>query len=231
MQILTVLIRVWLYLRNMPLHRNGLKASTRKFSSSRREEYAEATKQAIIEAARRLFSEQGYFATKVDEIAVRARVAPATVYAVAGGKQGLLRTMIETWAAAPIIATAQDGIEDQDNPAVILSLVASSCRRIREEFGDIMRVMLSTAPHDREVAESLAMATARYRQAFLPIGRRLLALGGLRNGMDVDQAVDILWFYFGYSALFCLRDENGWSYDRAELWLRQEATRALLEPR
>ena len=51
---------------------------------SRREEYAEATRQAIVGAARRLFSERGYFATKVDDIAALARVAPATVYAVSG---------------------------------------------------------------------------------------------------------------------------------------------------
>ncbi len=212
----------------MPQHRDKPKSNTRKVNGSRREEYAETTKQAIIEAARYLFSEHGYFATKVDEIAVLARVAPATVYAVAGGKQGLLRTMIETWTTAPVIATPLESIENLDDPAAILGLVAAGCRCVREEFGDIMRVMLSTAPHDREVSESLVMATARYREAFLPIGRRLLATGGLRDGMDVAEAVDILWFYFGYSALFCLCDENGWSYERAEIWLRQEATRALL---
>lgn len=41
----------------------------------RRAEYAEQTRQAILEAARELFVEQGYFATKVDEIARTARVA------------------------------------------------------------------------------------------------------------------------------------------------------------
>src|SRR5216683_2194712 len=49
-----------------------------------------ATRQAIVGAARQLFSERGYFATKVDDVAALARVAPATVYAVSGGKQGLL---------------------------------------------------------------------------------------------------------------------------------------------
>jgi AcrR family transcriptional regulator len=53
---------------------------------TRRAEYAHATCQAILCEARRLFSERGYFATKVDEIASGARVAPATVYAVWGGK-------------------------------------------------------------------------------------------------------------------------------------------------
>ena len=66
---------------------------------------------------------------------------------------------------------------------------------MREEFGDIIRVMLATAPHDAEVAKELASATATYRKAFLPISRRLLNLGTLRPGVSVDHAVDVLWFY------------------------------------
>ena len=46
---------------------------------TRRQEYAQATRQAILDAARKLFAERGYFATKVDDIAAEARVAPATV--------------------------------------------------------------------------------------------------------------------------------------------------------
>jgi AcrR family transcriptional regulator len=53
--------------------------------TSRRAEYAEATRKAIADAARQLFCQRGYFATKVDDIANQARVAPATVYAVLGG--------------------------------------------------------------------------------------------------------------------------------------------------
>src|ERR1700749_2119126 len=82
----------------------NLMASARVAGVSRREEYAEATRQAILRAARQLFSEQGYFATKVDEIAVLARVAPATVYMVSGGKHGLLRTLMETGMTDPIVA-------------------------------------------------------------------------------------------------------------------------------
>jgi AcrR family transcriptional regulator len=198
---------------------------------SRREEYAEATRQAIVEAARRLFAEHGYFCTKVDEIAALARVSPATVYAVSGGKHGLLCTLMESWTTAPIVAATIGSIEELDDPAAILRLLAATCRRMREEFGDIMRVLLATAPHDRPVSESLATATARYRQAFVPIAQRLADLGALHEGLDVNQAVDVLWFYFGYSALFTLHDENGWSYERAEQWLCDEARRALLRSR
>jgi AcrR family transcriptional regulator len=195
---------------------------------SRREEYAEATRCAIVAAARRLFSERGYFATKVDDIAASARVAPATVYAVSGGKQGLLRTLMETAITDPIVQTTIGRVEELDDPAAILSLVSATVRNMREESGDVMRMLLNTAPHDKAVFESLAIATTRYRSAFVPIARRLMDLGALREDLELTDAVDVFWFYFGYSGLFTLRDDNGWSFERAEHWLCREASRALL---
>ena len=194
----------------------------------RREEYAATTRRAIVDAARQLFTEQGYFSTTVDEIATAARVSPATIYAVSGGKHGLLQTLMETWIHAPIVEATLSDINQLDDPRAIIGVVAAACRSMREDFGDIMRVMLATAPHDKAVAESLATATAAYREAFVPIGRRLSDLGALRNELNVQGAVDVLWFYFGYSALFTLHDDNGWTYERAEQWLSAEASRALL---
>jgi AcrR family transcriptional regulator len=211
------------------VNRNNSTAGARSRQGlRRREEYAQATRQAIIDAARRLFCERGYFSTKVDEIAALARVAPATVYAVSGGKHGLLNTLIEIWAAAPIVATTIKSIEAMDDPTAILRTVAATGRQIREEFGDIIRVAVTTAPHDQAAFQSLAAATAQYRQAFAPIAQRLLNLGALHNEMDVNQAVDIFWFYFGYAALFTLHDDNGWSWERAEEWLCDQANCALL---
>ena len=116
---------------------------------SRRAEYAEATRQAIVGAARRLFSERGYFATKVDDIAALARVAPATVYAVSGGKQGLLRTLTETATTDPAVEATVGSIEKLDDPSAILRLVAATVRSMREQFGDVVRVLINTAPHDK----------------------------------------------------------------------------------
>ncbi len=196
----------------------------------RREEYALATRQAILKAARRLFSERGYFSTKVEDIAAAARVAPVTVYSVSGGKSGLLQTLIDIWTTAPIVAATIGAIEETNDPAAVIRIVAAACRNMREEFGDLMRMVLATAPHDKSAARSLSVATARYRKAFVPIAQRLVDLGALRDGLDVDQAVDIFWFYFGYAGLFTLHDDNGWSFERAEQWLCEQASRALLRP-
>jgi AcrR family transcriptional regulator len=196
---------------------------------SRRQEYAEATRQAILDAARKLFSQQGYFATTVNEIAGLARVAAATVYAVSGGKQGLLHTLMDIWTTAPIVEVTVRSIEELDDPAAAIELCAATCRSMREDCHDIIRVILNTAPHDPEVADTLAIATERYRNALIRIAKRLVDLGGLRPGIDVNEAVDLLWFYFGYAAIFTLVDDNGWSYERAQKWLAEEAKRAMLK--
>jgi len=196
--------------------------------TTRRQEYAQATQLAIVDAARSLFAQRGYFATKVEDIAVAARVAPATVYAVAGGKQGLLHTLMETWTTDPIVASTLQRISTMSDPVEVIRLTATSAREMRERFADVMRVMMTTAPHDRSVAEQLHVATTRYRKALLPISRRLHVLGALLPGTTVEHAVDVLWFYFGYSSYFTLHDDNGWSYKKAEQWLADEACRALL---
>jgi len=195
---------------------------------TRREEYAQATRQAIIDAARKLFAERGYFATKVDDIAAEARVAPATVYAGGGGKRGLLDELIRIWTTDPIVEATITDIGASSDPVEIIREVSSVVRRMREEFADVMRLLLTTAPHDSNVAEQLRGATDVYRGAFVPIAQRLSDLGALRPGLDVEQAVDLLWFYFGYGSLFTLHDDNGWSYERAEQWLADQACRELL---
>jgi hypothetical protein len=90
--------------------------------ASRRKEYAEATRQAIIAAARRLFSKQGYFGTKVDDIAPFARVSPTTVYAVTAGKQGPLHTLMGVWTTAPTVGAMIGSVSARATGSVRLGL-------------------------------------------------------------------------------------------------------------
>ncbi|OLT16482.1 TetR family transcriptional regulator [Pseudonocardia sp. CNS-139] len=194
---------------------------------SRRAEYAEATKQAIVDAAREVFSQKGYFAARVEEIAATARVSPATVYAVAGGKQGLLRTLADEWAAAPVVERFPLRIRGACDPAEILGLLAALTRRMRQDYGDIIRLVLTTAPHEATAADGLARATARFRDGIAAVAHRLAELGALRPGVGAAEAVDVLWFHFGHPGFATLVDDNGWSYTRAERWLCEQARRAL----
>jgi AcrR family transcriptional regulator len=202
-----------------PRKRGDGAAPARTQRPGRRAEYAEATRLAIVQAARDLFTGQGYFATKVDEIAAEARVAPATVYAVAGGKQGLLRTLIDDWTLAPEVAVAAGQLEQCTDPNQMLDIVANLVVDMRRDWGDIMRMVIATAPHDAAAAESLAVATKRYRDGYVLAARRLDDVGALKPGVSRRDAVDLLWFYFGYSSLFTLVYDNGWAMTKARNWL------------
>jgi AcrR family transcriptional regulator len=195
--------------------------------STRRAEYAAATHQAILDAARGLFGERGYFATRVEDIASVARVAAPTVYA-AGGKPGLLRELMDAWCSAPVIGDTYGRVQELSDGAEILRLTAAGVGQVRREWGDVMRVVLATAPHDPAVAEVLATATGLYRDGMRITAERLKAIGALRDRIGVAEAADVLWFYFGYSGYFTLVDDNGWTPERAQDWLGESAGKALL---
>src|SRR3954451_19017838 len=65
----------------------------RRYDSPRRREQAAATRQEILQAAQRLFEEQGYSATTMAAIAAEAGVALKTVYVAFETKSGLLRAL------------------------------------------------------------------------------------------------------------------------------------------
>ncbi len=195
-----------------------------------RERYALTTKAAIVQAARNLFAERGYFATTVEDIAAEAQVAPATVYSSTGGKQGVLAAILELWRTDPQIQATLDGVAARSEPREIIETLASAAREMRERWDDAVRIFLTTAPHDSGVAEQFEPFTRFYRQCIAEIAQRLSDLGGLRQGIDAAYANDVLWLYFGYGSFYTLRHENGWTYERAEHWLAAQAARELLAP-
>jgi AcrR family transcriptional regulator len=59
-----------------------------------RSQHAEATRRAVLAAARSLFGKKGYVQTSVDEIADAARVTKGAVYHHFAGKEALFRAVL-----------------------------------------------------------------------------------------------------------------------------------------
>jgi hypothetical protein len=68
---------------------------------------------------------------------------------------------------APMVAETIDRITIMDDAKAVTACLARRTRLMREEFGDIMRQILKTAPHDKAASETPATATIRYRQVRL----------------------------------------------------------------
>lgn len=76
---------------------------------SRREEYSEATRAALLAAARKLFTEQGYQATGIEAVAQASRVTRGALYHHFADKRALFDAVVvelQAEAAAKVMARA-----------------------------------------------------------------------------------------------------------------------------
>ncbi|MCA2212139.1 TetR/AcrR family transcriptional regulator [Jidongwangia harbinensis] len=194
----------------------------------RRAEYAEFTRTAILSAARDLFVRHGYFGTRVEDIARAARVAPATVYAVGGGKSGLLRKLIEDGTTDERQAEFDAGMAALHDPHEVIRVVVEGTGSAFATWSPLMRQVVAAAPREPAVRESMDMAHAGLRRGLARTAGRLDELGALRAGLSVDEATDVLWFHLSNAAYFTLTDDLGWPLPRATGWLRGRLTSALL---
>src|SRR3989442_3448107 len=69
---------------------------------SRRADYSESTRQALVDSAVEMFAKRGYAATSLDAIAKRARVTKGALYHHFSGKQALFEAAFEAVETAGI---------------------------------------------------------------------------------------------------------------------------------
>src|SRR3954453_12873949 len=73
-------------------------------SPTRREEYAAATRQAVLDSAAALFADRGFGGTSLDEVAKTARVTRGAVYHHFENKQALFLAVLEELDAQTMAA-------------------------------------------------------------------------------------------------------------------------------
>lgn len=77
----------------------------------RRDEYAEATRNAVLSAAADLFRDQGYLSTSLDEVAERARVSKGAIYHHFANKGALFEDLLVTLDTG-LIETVEAAVRD-----------------------------------------------------------------------------------------------------------------------
>ena len=196
---------------------------------SRRDEYAEATWQAVVTAARELFGEAGYSRTTVQQIARRARVSPATVYAQCGGKQGLLKTLMDAWTAGPLVREIIDACAAASSGAEKLDVLADGYVALYRASGDIIRIVTDAAAAAPDAAEFLETANARHHEALVEIVAQIRKAGDLKKSLSDKEAARIIYYHFRFEQFTLAADTFGWGEDRARDWIRERVEVALLD--
>jgi AcrR family transcriptional regulator len=207
----------------------------RPYNSQRRQLQALATRRAILDTAQALFERDGYVATTMDAIAAEAGVALKTVYSAFVTKSGLLRALWDLLLKgdtddAPVAQRAayREVLEEPD-PERKLRLNARNARAAKVRIGPILSVIRSASMVDDDCANLWNLIQtdfyANQRVIVEDIDRR----GGLRPGLTVTVATDILWTLNHPDTWLLLHNERGWNPDQFETWFADITCDQLLD--
>jgi AcrR family transcriptional regulator len=198
----------------------------RTYSSALRAAHARETRRSIVSTAARLFTERGYGRTTIDAIADQAGVSRKTVFTAVGGKLDLLKLALD-WAVTgddePI--PLQERLDEMHttrtatSPDAILRSWVDVVAPIAARVHGLSAALAAAAAADedarrlREVNQSQRLSGAH---AFVT---HLSAHHGLRPGLAIDRAADIVWLYSDPTIYHRLVTERGWADTDYRGWL------------
>ena len=206
----------------------------RAYHSPRRAEQAQATRRSILEAARGLFERDGYVTTTMDAIAAEAGVASKTVYSVFSTKAGLLRALWDLLLKgdtddAPIVQReAYLAVMAEPDPRRRLVLNAQHARVVKERVGAMFGVIRDAAVVDPDGAALWELIQTDFHANQRTIVAAIHETGGLRDGLDVARATDVLWTLNHPDVWLLLVGRCAWTPDEFETWLAESSCRQIL---
>ena len=214
--------------------RAEMEVNSRPYDNAGRQTQSEETRRRILAAARDLMVERGYRATTVAAIAGRAGVHVDTVYELVGRKPVLLRELIErALSGTDAVVVAEErgyvkAMRAEPDPARKLRIYARAVRQIQVRMAPLflaLRDASATEPDARRVWQEISERRAGNMRK---LARDLAGAGGLRAGLSIDEAADVIWATNSSELYVLLTVERGWPPDRYERWLADTWCRLLL---
>ena len=205
--------------------------------SSLRAEHAALTRRRILDAAGRLFAERGYLGTTLAAVAAAAGVSVQTLYNAIGSKAALLKAVYDVTLAGddePIpmrerpefraVAEAPTGRECLARYAVV-------SRQLGERILPMVTMLLAQAATGDEDLQAFADTIEREHASGAGwLARHVAERFGLRDGLDVAAAADVVWAITSPDLTDRLVRRRAWGWDRYQEWLGTAMADALLGP-
>ncbi|MDV8000295.1 TetR/AcrR family transcriptional regulator [Rhodococcus sp. IEGM 1408] len=212
----------------------------RSYKSLTRAAQAEATRAAVLHAARELFTSEGY-GCPIARIAERAGVAVDTVYASVGRKPVLVLAVIDMVLGdtdRPIPAEEREYVQRiraATGAEAKLGIYARALAGLLPEVGPLQEALREAGRSDPGCAEAWEGLQERRAGNMLLFARDLRATGELRRDLDDQQVADIVWST-NSAEYFSLLTRRGWTPQRigehlADMWTRTLTDPADPEPR
>lgn len=179
------------------------------------------TRIQILEAARAVFEELGYYDAGLGAVARKAGVSRQAIYLHFPSKAELLTALHLHIFATDVVPAIErhpttDAVSALDGLDAMIAVdveVVSKVWRIHEA--------LQMAPRQHpEVEETLRPREEERYDELLDLGRRLKREGALPRNIRVGSFADMLWGLMNVGTYRSLVIERGWSLDQYRRWVR-----------
>ncbi len=206
----------------------------RRYNAASRQASSLETRARVLAAAREAIVESGYRGATVARIANRAGVNVDTVYELVGRKPVLLRELIEqaiSGTGAAVNAEERDyvrAIRAEPDPRKKLRIYAEAVSLIQARLGPLFLALRDASATEAEATAVWKEISDRRAANMRNLARDLQAASGLRRGITVNEAGDVLWATNSSELYMLLTVERGWSAARYERWLADAWCRLLL---
>jgi AcrR family transcriptional regulator len=198
-------------------------------------EKARQTRGRVLAAAEELFTERGYGATTLQEIADRAGVAVQTIYFVFRNKRTLLKELADVTVAGddepvptmrrPWFTAAMAAPTAEEHLSAHVAGAVSADARVSALF-DVIRTAAALEP---ELDELWRTGDRQRYEVQLAAAQALTAKPGARPGVTPDHAADLLYATLGPEMYLLLVRNRGWSTEQFAEWARASLRHQLIE--
>lgn len=205
----------------------------RRYDTTRRDELARQTRRRILDAARELLLEGGYFTMTVPALAKAAGVSPQTVYNSIGGKAEVVKAVYDVMLAGdddptpmPERPAFRAVVDAPDLPAYARAY-AHWVRGIFDRVGPLLGRLLAHGAGGDAVLEEFVTTTDQERRQGNAFG-----LGAVRGRLPADEPeferiLDAVWALTAPETYDRLVRRCGWTSDAYEQWLARQLAAAV----
>ena len=212
----------------------GQEVKRRRYDASRRRERAAETRVRIIESARRLLLAGGYAATTISSIASAAEVSPETVYRLFGGKPGLVRAICELALQGVGPVSAEERSDELQARAVTARALVNDWAAFVAEVSPLVSPVLMLVRTAAALDDDMAALRSGLDDARLARmthnAEALQTTGGLRPGVTVADAAEVLWAATAPDWYDLLVVTRGWTIQKYAEFVASSIAAAILQP-
>lgn len=207
----------------------------RSYDTAQRRLQSAASRQRIVDEARKLFLVQGYRTTTIADIASAAGVNPDTVYRLVGRKPMVLRELIEQALSGTDHAVAGAdrsyvrAMATEPDPVVKLQIYAAAVRDIHGRMAPLfvaLRDASSTEPEAERVWKEIGERRAANMRKLV---RDVRSATKARYATSTSEAADAVWVLNSAELYVMLTVERGWTPQQYERWLARSLRQVVLD--